>query len=219
VVDIRLYAIIDPERTAGRALSDLARRMGEGGATLVQLRDKLGTARSQVAAARELKAALAETNVPLIVNDRVDVAWAARADGVHLGQEDLQAADARRLLGPAAIIGLSVKSLKEAETAPIEVLDYIFVGGVFATSSKDNRDPPIGVDGLADILALLKRRAPRMPVGAIAGIDAANAADVIGAGAEGVAVISALLGADDVYAATRTLRQIVDAARGTDQTA
>src|SRR4029077_12677947 len=159
---------------------------------LVQLRDKRGDTRSMVERARALKAALAPFGVPLLINDRVDVALAAGADGAHVGQDDMAVADARRLLGRDAIVGLSVKTAAQAEAAPIELLDYVGIGGVFATTSKDNPDPPIGVAGFARIGAVFRRRAPQLPLCAIAGIDASNAGSVVAAGADGVAVISAL---------------------------
>ncbi len=211
--DIRLYALVDPQRSGGRALPDLARRVVDGGATLVQLRDKLGSTREMVERARAIKAALAGTGARLLVNDRVDVALAAGADGVHVGQDDMAAADARALLGPEATIGLSVKTAAQAADAPLEALDYICIGGVFATTSKDNTSAPIGVAGLRSILAALRARSGDLPVGAIAGIDASNAADVIAAGADGVAVIAALSLAPDPEAAARELRAIVDRAR------
>jgi thiamine-phosphate pyrophosphorylase len=210
-VDLRLYALVDPER-ADWPLADLARRVAEGGATLVQLRDKHADARALVEKARAIKAALAPSRVPFIINDRVDVALAAGADGVHVGQDDMDAADARRLLGPDAIIGLSVKTLAQAEAAPLEHLDYVAIGGVFATSSKDNPDPPIGLDGLKSIAAVIRGRVPGFPICAIAGIDEVNAADVIRAGADGIAVISALSLAPDPRQAAKVLRAIVDRA-------
>ncbi len=211
-VDLRLYALVDPERAAGRKLPDLARSVAEGGATLIQLRDKQADTRAMIESARAIKSALAALQVPLIINDRVDVALAAGADGVHVGQDDMDPRDARRLLGPGAIIGLSVKTRAQAEEAPIEHLSYIAVGGVFATTSKDNPDPPIGLDGLKSIVKIIHARAPGFPVGAIAGIDERNAADVIAAGADGVAVISALSLAPDPARAAGKLRGIVDAA-------
>jgi thiamine-phosphate pyrophosphorylase len=147
----------------------------------------------------------------LIVNDRVDVALAAGADGVHIGQDDMDPADARRLLGPRAIIGLSVKTPEQARTAPLEHLSYVAVGGVFPTTSKNN-PPPIGVDGLREIVAAVRARLPGFPVGAIAGITEANAAEVIAAGADGIAVISALSFAPDPAQAAGKLRGIIDAA-------
>jgi thiamine-phosphate pyrophosphorylase len=159
---------------------------------------------------RAIKAALAPSGVPVLVNDRVDVALAAGADGVHVGQDDMPAAEARRLLGPNAIIGLSIKTIAQAEAAPLEALDYVCVGGVFATTSKDNVAAPIGLAGLKTILAVLRARAPEFPVGAIAGIDETNAGAVVAAGADGVAVISALSLAPDPAVAARRLRGIVD---------
>jgi thiamine-phosphate pyrophosphorylase len=210
--DIRLYALVDPERAGGHALPDLARRVVDGGATLVQLRDKLGSTREMVERARAIKAVLAGTGVPLLVNDRVDVALAAVADGVHVGQDDMAAADARALLGPDATIGLSVKTVAQAAAAPLESLDYLCIGGVFATSSKDNTSAPIGVAGVRSILTALRARSADFPAGAIAGIDASNAADVVAAGVDGVAVIAALSLAPDPGAAARNLRAIVDRA-------
>jgi thiamine-phosphate pyrophosphorylase len=211
-VDLRLYALVDPERAGGRDLAELARLVAQGGATLVQLRDKRGDTRSMVERARAIKAALAPFGVPLLINDRVDVALAAGADGAHVGQDDMAVADARRLLGRDAIVGLSVKTTAQAEAAPIDLLDYVGIGGVFATTSKDNPDPPIGPAGLARIAAVFRRRAPHFPLCGIAGIDASNAAAAIAAGADGVAVISALSLAADPQAAARTLRAGVDAA-------
>ncbi len=211
-VDVRLNAIVDPERSGGHDLADLARTLAEGGATLVQLRDKQSDTRVMIERARAIKAALAPFRVPLVINDRVDVALVAGADGVHVGQTDMPVEDARRLLGRAAIIGLSIKSVALAEAAPIDLLDYVGVGGVYATTSKDNPNPPIGVEGLARIAAVFRRRAPKFPLCAIAGIDAGNAANTIRAGAGGVAVISALSMARDALAAARELRSVVDAA-------
>ncbi len=210
-LDLRLNAIVDPERAGGHQLADLAARCARGGATLLQLRDKGADPRVLVEEARAIKAALREFAVPFVVNDRIDVAMAAGADGVHLGQDDMTVEDARRLLGSEAIIGLSIKSVEEAEAAPLDLVDYIGSGGVYATSSKQQKNAPIGPIGLARIGAVLRRRAPDLPVCGIAGIEANNAAEVITAGADGVAVISALSLAPDPQAAARELREIVDA--------
>jgi thiamine-phosphate pyrophosphorylase len=210
--DVRLYALVDPERADGRNLAELACLVAQGGATLVQLRDKHSDTRPMVERARGIKAALAPFNVPLLINDRVDVALASVADGVHLGQDDMEVEDARRLLGRDAIIGLSIKTVAQAEAAPIDLLDYVGIGGVFATLSKDNPNPPIGPAGLARVAGVFRRRAPQFPLCGIAGIDATNAGDVIAAGADGIAVISALSLGSDPQAAARDLRGIVDAA-------
>jgi thiamine-phosphate pyrophosphorylase len=212
-VDVRLNAIVDPERANGRSLADLTRMVVAGGATLIQLRDKHGTTRRMIDEARAIKAILAGTGVPLVVNDRVDVALIAAADGVHVGQDDVRVEDARRLLGPNAIIGLSIKTVALANAAPIDQLDYVGVGGVYATTSKDNPNPPIGVAGLRDIVNAFRARKRALPICGIAGIDAGNAAAVIAAGADGVAVISALSMQADPEAAARELRRVVDTSR------
>ena len=217
-VDLRLYGILDTGRLGGDPvrLADLARAAVRGGCTLLQLRDKSADIRALVARARVL--ATAELGVPVLVNDRVDVALAAGADGVHLGQDDMLPADARRLLGPRAIIGLTLKNAAQADALYREAVDYGCVGGVFATGSKDNPDPPVGLAGLSRILFRARlARGAGFPVGAIAGIDADNAPGVVGAGADGVAVIASLFLGPDVEAAARRLRPAVDgalAARG-----
>jgi thiamine-phosphate pyrophosphorylase len=210
MVDLRLYALLDPERAGGRDLAALGREVVAGGATLVQLRDKHGSTRRLIEETRAIKTALAGSGVPVLVNDRVDVALAAGAAGVHVGQDDMPAADARRLLGRSAVIGLSVKTIAQAQAAPLEALDYVCVGGVFVTTSKDNASAPIGIAGLRNLLAVLRARARDFPVGAIAGIDETNAGEVVSAGADGVAVISALSLAPDPTEAARRLRGIVD---------
>lgn len=211
-VDLRLYALVDPDRSGGRRLDDIARDVVAGGATLVQLRDKTGSTLRQIEEARAIKAALAGTFVPFLVNDRVDVALAAGADGVHVGWEDMPVADARALLGREAIIGLSIKTPEQAQHAPLDLLDYVCIGGVFETQSKNNPEPPVGATGFAELAAIIRSRKPNMPAGAIAGIDESNAGNLIAAGADGVAIISALSLARDPQAAAQKLRAIVDAA-------
>jgi thiamine-phosphate pyrophosphorylase len=210
-LDLRLNAIVDPERAGGYQLADLAAWCVRGGATLVQLRDKQAETRALIEEARAIKQALMPFAAPFVVNDRVDVAMTAGADGVHLGQDDMAVEDARRLLGSNAIIGLSIKSVEEAEAARLDLVDYVGSGGVYATSSKQQKNAPIGPTGLARIIAVLRRRAPDLPVCGIAGIDASNAAEVIAAGADGVAVISAVSLVPNPETAARQLREIVDA--------
>lgn len=211
-VDLRVYAILDPTRTKGRTLPDLARAAVAGGATLLQYRDKEGDTRQLVATARAIHAAVAGRGVPLLINDRIDVALAAGAEGVHVGQSDMTVADARRLLGPDAIIGLTLKTEADAQGMAGLTVDYGCIGGVFETVSKVNPTLPLGKRGFASVAAIARTAAPGKPIGAIAGIDATNAAAVIAAGADGVAVISALFMEGDVEAATARLRGIVDAA-------
>ena len=208
ILDLRVYAIVDPGVSGGRSLAELARSIAPS-TTLVQLRDKTGTTRTLIDEARALLSVLQPKGIPLLINDRVDVALAAKAQGVHVGWDDMPAEEARRLLGPDAIIGLSIKTLAQAAAAPLDVLDYVAIGGVYTTTSKDNTSAPIGTSGLNAIAQAVRARKPGFPICAIAGITAANAADVIAAGADGVSVISALSLAPDPAAAARDLRHVV----------
>lgn len=211
-LDLRLYVLVDADVAGGRDLAKLASAAVQGGATLIQYRDKSAGTRLLVERTRAIRAALAGTGVPLLVNDRADVALAAGADGAHLGQDDLAPTDARRLLGPAAILGRTVKTAEHALALATEPVDYACIGGVFATGSKHNPDPPVGLDGLARLARLVRTAAPGLPVGAIAGIGPDNARATILAGADGIAVVSAIIAAPDPESATRALRAIVDAA-------
>ena len=124
-LDLRLYAILDPENTGPHQLLDLAGALAAGGATLVQLRDKVSDTATMIEEARAMKAVLAPFGVPLIVNDRVDVALAAQAHGLHIGQDDMGVEEARRRLGPAPFLGLSVRTIAQAQAAPLALLDYV----------------------------------------------------------------------------------------------
>jgi thiamine-phosphate pyrophosphorylase len=210
-IDLRLYALVDPAVAGDRTLVDIAGLIA-GCATLVQLRDKHGSTRAMVEQARSLRDVLEPAGVPLLINDRVDVALAAEADGVHVGQDDMSVPDARLLLGRTAIIGLSVSTLRQAQNAPLELLDYVGVGAVFATGSKDDASAPIGISGLREIVRAIRTRAPGFPICGISGINAGNAAEIIEAGADGVAVISALSLAPDPEQAALDLRAVVDGA-------
>jgi thiamine-phosphate pyrophosphorylase len=209
VCDISLYAILDPRRTRGRPLADMARAAADGGITLLQYRDKHSDTRTLVDNAAAIKSALAPYGIPLLINDRVDVAMAVDAAGVHVGQSDMKSRDARRLLGTKAIIGLTIKTTDHAINAPLDVIDYACIGGVYGTLSKDNPSE-IGLNGWRDIARHFRHHAPHLPVGAIAGIDASNIASVLQNGADGAAIISAIFMADDVKTATRELKQMVE---------
>jgi thiamine-phosphate pyrophosphorylase len=186
-----------------------------GGETLVQLREKaLGDA-ELVEAARALKGLLAPLGVPLIINDRAEVARAAGADGVHLGQDDLDAARAREILGPAGLIGVSAGTPEEAARVDRGLADYVGIGAVYATATKSDAGPPIGVAGLATLAAKLQP----LPVVAIGGIGVGEAAEVMTSGApdgiaaDGIAVVSAICSAADPEAAALTLRREIDVGR------
>lgn len=214
--DISLYAIIDPEHVQGKsspdALAQLALAAAKSGATIMQYRDKRNDKPQQIENVTAIMAALSETRCPLLINDHVDVALATGAQGVHLGQDDGSIEEARKALPPGAIIGQSIKLLQHAYNAPMDALDYVCIGGVFDTSSKDNKTS-IGIEGWKALAAIFRSRAPDLPIGGIAGIGSSNAASLIAAGADGVAVISAIFMADDVEAATRELASTIDRAR------
>jgi thiamine-phosphate pyrophosphorylase len=211
-VDYRLNAIIDSTLARRGDLAEMAAIAAANGATIIQYRDKHAPTWAMVDQAIAIRDALAGSGVPFIVNDRVDVALAAGADGVHLGRDDVAPAIARRLMGEGAIIGVTVKSSTDAERAVSAAVDYACIGGVFETLSKDNPDPPLGLAGFARLRRQIFEERPDLPVGAIAGIDAVRAGEVVRAGASGVAVISAIFGAGDIAAATRALREAVDRA-------
>lgn len=211
-LDYRLNPIIDAGVLHGADLPALARQAAQGGATLMQYRDKEATSRMMVERANAIGKALAGTGVPFVVNDRVDVALAAGADGVHLGSDDMRPDEARRLLGAGAIIGLTVKNEIDARIAATVPIDYACVGGVFGTLSKNNPDPPLGLEGLSRLVATIRESRPDLPVGAIAGIELARVAQVIAAGADGVAAISAIFKSADPKAAAQAFRGAVDEA-------
>jgi len=211
-VDIRLYGILDPAATPGADLSSLARLAAKGGATILQYRDKLAEGRVMVERARTILDALSGTGVPLLINDRLDVALVSGAQGVHLGQADILPRDARAQLGRSAIIGRTLANEAHIATLADEPVDYGCIGGVFATGNKTNANPPIGIAGLKRLLGLARAAVPGLPLGAIAGINEANAAQVITAGADGIAVIGAIFVRPDPLAAAQGLRRVVDGA-------
>ena len=200
--DYSLYLVTDRTLSLGRSTVEVVRAAIRGGVSCVQLREKGCSTREFMDEARLLKALLAGTGVPLFINDRLDVALAVGADGVHLGQNDLPIADARRLVGNRMIIGISAESVADAIRAEAEGADYIGASPVFTTPTKTDTAPPLGLDGLRAI-----RRAVRLPLVAIGGIDADNAAQVLRAGADGLAVVSAIVSAPCPRTAAAALRQ------------
>lgn len=218
--DLSLYLVLDPAQSGGREpLPAIAAAAVRGGATLVQYRDKHAETGVFVATALAIGEALRPYRVPLLINDRADVALAANAEGVHIGQSDMMPKDARRILGPRAIIGLTVKTERDAQRCPDHVVDYACIGGVFNTQTKDNPDLPIGLLGLAARVRVFKARGSALPLGAIAGINERNAGAVIAAGVDGIAVVTAITKAADPEGAARALRAVVDDALASRRTA
>jgi len=187
---------------------EVARAALQGGATIVQLRDKRLSGRALLALAQALRELTRAHGATFIVNDRVDIALASASDGVHLGDEDIPVSVARRLLGPEAVIGASVDNPREARAAEAAGASYLGVGPVFPTGSKPDAGAAIGLGPIGEIA-----RAVTIPVLAIGGLTCDNVPSVIEAGADGIAVISAVAEADDMEAAARLLLDCVRAAR------
>ena len=173
----------------GLTHAEQVRRLAHGGASLIQLRDKTSSGREFFESARAALIEARECRVKLIINDRADIAAAVGADGVHLGQNDLPAAAARELLGPRAIIGLSTHNLSQAMAATRLPIDYLALGPIFMTSSKDDTEPELGLEGLKDVRNVVVD----FPLVAIGGITPERALDVLNAGASSIAVLSAVL--------------------------
>jgi thiamine-phosphate pyrophosphorylase len=207
-LDLTLYVITDARVARGRDQVELLRAAIRGGATMVQLRDKELPTRDQYELGRRLRELTRAARVALIVNDRVDLAMAIDADGVHLGQDDLPPRVARTLLGHGRIVGVSAGNPAEFELVRREGADYIGTGPFAATGTKADAGGAIGPAGLRAL-----REITNLPMVAIGGIGPANAAAAMATGANGVAVISAVLGADDPERAAAELRRVVDASR------
>lgn len=202
---LRLIVITDPDCGAGREIVDVARAALRGGAPALQLRGKDQPAREQAALARALLAETRAAGALLFVNDRLDVALAAGADGVHLGQDDLPLEAARRIVSPGFLIGISTETAALARAAERGGADYVGVGPVYATGSKADAGEAVGCARIAEVAA-----AASIPVVGIGGIGADNAAEVVRAGAAGVAVISAVMQAADPERAVRDLLRAAD---------
>jgi thiamine-phosphate pyrophosphorylase len=206
--DLSVYLVTDTGLCGPRGIVETVKQAVSAGATIVQLRDPVSKTRILVELARDLLAILRPAGVPLIVNDRIDVALAAQADGVHVGQSDMTTADVRALMGPQPILGLSITALADLNKSDLAQVDYLGVGPVFATATKADAAPAMGLDGLAAV-----RSTSTLPIVAIGGIHAGNTADVIAAGADGVAVVSAICAAPDAAAATRELARVIATTR------
>jgi thiamine-phosphate pyrophosphorylase len=211
--DLSLYLVTDRALSLGRPLEDIVLRAVGGGVSAVQMREKDLSTREFLNTALMLKEKLAPRGIPLIINDRIDIALAVGADGVHIGQDDMPYRRARDLLGGEAIIGLSVEREEHALEASGWDVDYLGVSPIFRTPTKAELDSQWGLDGLRKLRGLCKK-----PLVAIGGISSENAADILGAGADGLAVVSAICSAPDPGKAAAELRDIIDSFKGRGKT-
>lgn len=202
---LKLYLVTDRKLAGERDLEWIVKEAVEGGCTIVQLREKHTPTGEFVNLAKRLKSALKQYNVPLIINDRIDVALASDADGVHIGQSDMPYDIARRLLGPDKIIGLSIENFDQLEEANKLDLDYVAASPVFGTPTKTDTARPWGLEGLSEF-----NRRSKHPTVAIGGMNENTIGDVISCGTDGVAVVSAIVAAQSPKEASLQLRKIVD---------
>jgi thiamine-phosphate pyrophosphorylase len=203
-IDWRLCLVADMEAAGKRDIMAIVQEAAAAGVTLVQLRGKHCEAREFLDVAVRMNGLLKPKGIPLIINDRSDIALACEADGLHIGQQDIPLFYARKILGQNRLIGISVNTIEEAHTAEKEGADYVGVGPVYFTSSKDKIPTILGLEGLRAI-----REQVRIPILAIGGVTVKNARAVVDSGADGIAVISAIMGKDDIAKAAKNLLSVL----------
>lgn len=204
-IDLSLYLVTDRDLSLERSLEEVVSEAVAGGVTIVQLREKEASTGEFIALARRLMTLLRPLGIPLVINDRVDVALAVDADGVHIGQSDMSYDDTRRLMGPDKIIGLSVESFEDIQAANTLDVDYVGISPVYGTPTKTDTAEPFGLEGLRKAVALSVH-----PTVAIGGMNASTIGEVIDAGADGVAVVSAICSAERIAEATSKLKAIIN---------
>lgn len=209
-IEYSLYLVTDRGLARGRPTLEIVTAAVNGGVTVVQLREKDCSTLEYIQQALSIKAFLKTHHIPLIINDRVDVAQAIQADGVHLGQTDMPLEMAKGILGDTMVIGISAESIEDAITAEKGGADYLGVSPIYTTPTKTDTAPALGLEGLREI-----RRAVRLPLVGIGGLNRDNAAEVIRNGADGVAVVSAIVAADNPEVAARELKQVIREVRQT----
>ncbi|MBF0649431.1 thiamine phosphate synthase [Dysgonomonas sp. GY75] len=203
--DLSLYLVTDRSLSLGRPLETVVEEAVRGGVTMVQLREKDASTLDFYNLAMKLKSILKSYNVPLIINDRLDIALACDAGGLHIGQSDMPYSVARKLLGKDKIIGLSVESIQDAIDANNLDVDYIGISPVFGTQTKTDTAPALGLEGIGEIT-----RISGHPSVGIGGINLTNAQDIIQAGADGISVVSAIMSAPDPQQSARQLKEIIN---------
>ena len=207
-IDYSLYLVTDRGLARGRSTLEIVKAAVSGGVTCIQLREKDCSTLDFIEQALAVKDCLGARQIPLIINDRLDVALAGGADGVHLGQSDMPLEMAQKIAGPSMLIGISAESLQDAIEAENGGADYLGVSPIYATPTKTDTAPPLGLQGLREIKNRVK-----IPLVGIGGLKESNSAEVIRNGADGVAVVSAIVAADDPQRAAMNLKQIIDEAR------
>ena len=207
-IDYSLYLVTDRGLSRGRSTLDIVAAAVKGGVTCVQLREKECSTREFIDQALSIKDILKTHNIPLIINDRLDVAQAINADGVHLGQTDMPLDMARAIVQDSMIIGISAESFEDAVEAEKGGADYLGVSPIYATPTKTDTAPPLGLQGLRQI-----RAAVSIPLVGIGGLNRDNAAEAIRNGADGIAVVSAIVSAGDPQAAAGELNQLISEAK------
>jgi thiamine-phosphate pyrophosphorylase len=207
-VNTDLYLVADRELSQGRPITDIVKAAAEGGVTLVQLREKGATTREYLEIATDVKQILKPYGIPLIINDRLDIALAVEADGVHLGQNDMPYEIARKIMGSEAIIGISVESVEDAREAEKYDADYLGLSPIFSTPTKTDVSHELGLEGIREIRKISKHNL----VG-IGRMNAETAGEAIKAGVDGIAVVSAICSAEDPKKAASDLRAIIDTAK------
>ncbi len=210
-IDYSLYLVTDRELSMGRSNLSIVRSAVQGGVSCVQIREKNCSTREFIEETLILKEFLKKQNIPLFVNDRVDVAMAVGADGVHLGQKDLPFLMAKKIVGDSMIVGISAETPEDASRAEKEGADYIGVGPIYLTSTKADTGEPLGLDGLLHI-----RRLVKIPIVAIGGLNPSNAKSAIQCGADGIAVVSAIVSAKNPETAARELKKIIIKAKNNE---
>ncbi|MDR3057091.1 MAG: thiamine phosphate synthase [Prevotella sp.] len=203
--DLSLYLVTDRSLSLGRSIESIVEQAANGGVTMVQLREKECSSGEFYDLAIKLKQCLKPFNIPLIINDRLDIALACDAEGLHIGQSDIPYPVARKIFGKDKIIGLSVESLQDALDANQTDVDYIGISPVFSTATKTDTAPELGLEGIRKIMSISKH-----PSVGIGGINITNAADILSSGANGIAVVSAIMSAKDPQQATIELKNIIN---------
>ena len=209
-LDLSLYVVTDPDLSRGRSHDEVAVQALAGGANVIQLRDKRASTRELCETALRLQALASRAGALFMVNDRLDVALAVEAGGVHLGQDDLPAHLARRLLGPDKVLGISVENGEQARKAARDGADYVAIGPIYdARGTKADAGIPIGLEAIVGL-----RRHTELPIVAIGGIKHHHIGELIKAGADGAAVISAVVSAEDIAQSAREMKRHIQEARG-----